>query len=130
MRGGAAKAEAIPVRGKTLEGKSPGELHVLVGLNRRLEVVDSRVEQSLEDEGCSEGLFIMERSASARCFGTCDGKAEPRRGSKVFQRQEGNGAGNGVRLHGRSKALEGEPHERIWHETRSAGSGRMKAPRG
>jgi hypothetical protein len=77
MRGGAAKAEAIPVRGKTLEGKSPGELHALVGLNRRLEVVDSRVEQSLEGEGCSQGLFIMERSASARCFGACDGKAGP-----------------------------------------------------
>jgi hypothetical protein len=46
------------------------------------------------------------------------------------QRQEGNGAGDGVRLHGRSKALKGEPQERIWHETRPAGPGRTKTPRG
>jgi hypothetical protein len=49
---------------------------------------------------------------------------------KAFQHQEGNGAGDGERLHGRSKALKGEPQERIRHETRPAGSGRMKASGG
>jgi hypothetical protein len=44
------------------------------------------------------------------------------------QRQEGNGTGDGVRLRGRSKALKGEPQERIRHETRPAGSGRIEAP--
>jgi hypothetical protein len=51
-------------------------------------------------------------------------------GRKAFQRQEGTDAGDSVRLHGRSKALKGEPHERIRHETRPAGSGRIKAPGG
>jgi hypothetical protein len=46
------------------------------------------------------------------------------------ERHEGNGAGDGVRLRERKKALEGEPQERIRHETRPAGSGRMKASRG
>jgi hypothetical protein len=49
---------------------------------------------------------------------------------KAFQHQEGNGAGDGERLHGRSKALKGEPQERIRHETRPAGSGRTKASGG
>jgi hypothetical protein len=30
----------------------------------------------------SKGFFIWVRSASARCFGACDGQSEPRRGSK------------------------------------------------
>jgi hypothetical protein len=55
-------------------------------------------------------------------------------GSRVMRRtsqhQEGNGAGDGERLHERSNALKGEPQERIWHETRPAGSGRIKASRG
>jgi hypothetical protein len=34
----------------------------------------------------------------------------------MCQRQEGIGAGNSVRLRERSKALKGEPHERIWPE--------------
>jgi hypothetical protein len=49
---------------------------------------------------------------------------------KAWKRQEGSGAGNGVRLRGRNKALKGEPQERIRHETRPVGSGRMKAPGG
>jgi hypothetical protein len=59
MRGGAAKAVAIPARGNTLEGKSPGELRARVGLNRRPGVADSRVEQSPEVEGRFRGLAHM-----------------------------------------------------------------------
>jgi hypothetical protein len=52
-------------------------------------------------------------------------------GTGRFQkRQEGNGAGDSVRLHGRRNALKGEPQERIRHETRPAGSKRIKASRG
>jgi hypothetical protein len=47
-----------------------------------------------------------------------------------IQRHEGNGAGDGVRLRERSKALEGKPHERIWSETRPASMGTVNAPRG
>jgi hypothetical protein len=68
--------------------------------------------------------------ALARCFGTRDGLAVLGQVGWSFQRQEGRGAGNGVQLHERRKALKGEPHERIWHETRPAGSGRFKASRG
>lgn len=50
--------------------------------------------------------------------------------SRLSQRQEGIGVGNGARLHGRGKALEGEPHERIWYEIRPAGPERVKASRG
>jgi hypothetical protein len=87
------------------------------------------VEQSPEDEGRLDGLPTMGaagpwRGVSALATGTVvlgkDGRA--------FQRQEGNDAGDGERLHERSKALKGKPHERIWHETRPAGSGRTKAP--
>jgi hypothetical protein len=46
------------------------------------------------------------------------------------ERQEGCGAGNGVRLCERNKALEGEPQERDRHETGPAGVGRSKASRG
>jgi hypothetical protein len=42
------------------------------------------------------------------------------------QRQEGTGAGDGVRLRERSKALKGEPQERIWSETWPAGSVTVK----
>ena len=34
----------------------------------------------------------------------------------VSKRHEGRGVGDGVRLRERSKALKGEPHERIWSE--------------
>jgi hypothetical protein len=47
-----------------------------------------------------------------------------------FQRQEGNDAGDGERLHEGSKALKGEPQERIRHEIRPADSERMKVSRG
>jgi hypothetical protein len=66
----------------------------------------------------------------ARRFGACDSPRGLGEEGRVAQRQEGNGAGDGERLHGRNKALKGEPHERIWHETRPAGSGRTKAPGG
>jgi hypothetical protein len=65
--------------------------------------------------------------AAPRCSRRATG---PRVMRKAFQHQEGNGAGDGERLHERRKALKGEPHERIWHETRPAGSGRIKASRG
>jgi hypothetical protein len=49
---------------------------------------------------------------------------------KGFERHEGMGAGDGVRLRERRNALKGKPHERIWHEIRPAGSGRIEAPGG
>jgi hypothetical protein len=49
---------------------------------------------------------------------------------KGLERHEGMGAGDGVRLRERRNALKGKPHERIWHETRPAGSGRIEAPGG
>jgi len=42
------------------------------------------------------------------------------------ERHEGIGAGDGVQLCGRKKALKGEPHERIWHEIGPVGEGRIK----
>jgi hypothetical protein len=71
-----------------------------------------------------------ERLASARCFGARDGRSGLGRYGKAFQHQEGNDAGDGERLHERSKALKGEPQERIRHETRPAGSGRTEASGG
>jgi hypothetical protein len=65
--------------------------------------------------------------AAPRCLRRAVG---PRVIRKAFQRQEGNGAGDGELLHERSKALKGEPQERIRHETRPAGSGRIEASRG
>jgi hypothetical protein len=44
MRGDAVKAVVGPARGNTLEGKSPGELRARIGLNRRFDVADSRME--------------------------------------------------------------------------------------
>jgi hypothetical protein len=40
---------------------------------------------------------------SARCFGACDGPGVLGEVGRVVQRQEGNGAGDGERLHGREK---------------------------
>jgi hypothetical protein len=51
-------------------------------------------------------------------------------GSLAGERHEGTGVGDGVRLHERGKALEGEPQERIWPETRPAGTGWSKASGG
>jgi hypothetical protein len=123
------KAVAIPVRGKTLEGRSPGELRSRVGLNRRHGQADSRVEQSLEGEGCSDGFPTNEiqswREASADATDRFSGDV---RGHQ--KRQEGRGAGDGELLHERNKALKGEPQERIRHEIGPAGSRWMKASRG
>jgi hypothetical protein len=90
------------VRGKTLEGRSPGELRAPVGLNSRLIVADSRVEQDPVGEEARPGvsdlgsdffwlLELLGRGAK-RC---------------VIQRHEGRGVGDGVRLHERSNALKG-----------------------
>jgi hypothetical protein len=49
---------------------------------------------------------------------------------KALKRQEGNGAGNSVRLRGRKKALEGDPKSGSGMKQGRAGSGRMKAPGG
>jgi hypothetical protein len=100
------------------------------GLTRRREVADSRVEQSPEGEGRPEGRSTWGTTVSARCFGARDGRSGLGSYGKAFQHQEGNGAGDGERLHGRSKALKGEPQERIRHEKRPAGSGRIEASRG
>jgi hypothetical protein len=45
-RGG--EGRAVPARGRTLEGRSPGELRAVAGLNRRRQVADSRVERNPE----------------------------------------------------------------------------------
>jgi hypothetical protein len=100
------------------------------GLNHRRRVADSRVEQSPEGEGHQEALSTWGAQELARRFGARDGPGGLGEEGRVVQRQEGNGAGDGERLHGRNKALKGKPHERIWHDTRPAGSGRTKAPRG
>jgi hypothetical protein len=87
------------------------------------------VEQSLEGEGCSDGFPTNEiqswREASADATDRFSGDV---RGHQ--KRQEGRGAGDGELLHERNKALKGEPQERIRHETRPAGSERIKASRG
>ena len=96
------------------------------GLNRRIEVTDSRVEQSPEGEGRSDGKPIWGADGMAHCFGGCDDRQRLGSVEGTSQRQEGNGAGDSVRLHGRNKASKGEPQERIRHETRPAGLGRTK----
>jgi hypothetical protein len=119
------KAGPFQLGVNTLESESPREPRARASLTRWWEVADSRVEQSPEGEGRSAGLPIMSGRVGCLHLACSGGQV---RGA--FQRQEGNGAGDGVRLHGRSNALEGEPQERIRHETRPAGSGRMKAPGG
>jgi hypothetical protein len=91
------------VRVNTLEGGSPGELRAAPGLNSRGYVADSRVEQDPEGEVVGQGFsgagfdrfFGFVRTGGWESYMAFD------------QRQEGNGAGDGVRLHERSKALEG-----------------------
>jgi hypothetical protein len=102
---------------------------LVAGLNRRWWVADSRVEQSPEGEGvpgpASETAWLQVASVSCRRlrpvladfgrwgreveravvgFDRC-GAREVGNGSS--KRQEGNVAGDSVRLHGRSKALKG-----------------------
>jgi hypothetical protein len=93
-------------------------------------VADSRAEQGLEDEAAPRAFPSWEPAALARRLGIRDEMPAFGLDRGVSERQEGTGAGDGERLHERSKALKGEPHERIWHETGPAGSGRMKASRG
>lgn len=62
--------------------KGPGELRAGFQSKPLDSVADFRVEQNPEDDGTYK---------------------------KCFQRQEGNGTGNGVRLRGRKKALKGDP---------------------
>jgi hypothetical protein len=94
-------------------------------------VADSRAEQSPEVGWCTDGSLRVWSLCWRSILGTCDrGEAILVELDEQIQRQEGTGAGNGVRLRERSKALKGEPHERIRHETRSAGTGRMKTSRG
>jgi len=76
------KAGSSQRAGEPWREKGPGELRAESRPNPLSSVADSRVEQNPEDGGA------------------CDGR---------LKRQEGNGAGNGVRLRGRNKALEGDP---------------------
>jgi hypothetical protein len=85
--------------------------------------------KALKVRGCSDD-FQSHVGFLARRFGNRDLGAERRLDRGCWQRQEGRGVGDGVRLRGRNKALEGEPHERIRHEIRPASSERKKAPRG
>lgn len=91
-------------------------------------MADSRAEQNPEVGGFSAGLNSTVSVPLARFGATWSVSAV--RLEQAVQRQEGIDAGDGVRLRGRKKALEGEPHERIWHETRPAGPERVKASRG
>jgi hypothetical protein len=86
--------------------------------------------KALKTRGVKKAYPLWGWLGSARRFGVRDGSAVLGKAGRAQQRQEGNGVGDGERLHGRSKALKGKPHERIWHETRPAGSGRIKASRG
>jgi len=88
------------------------------------------VEESPEVEGRLLGLPTMGTGELARRFGARDGEFDL---GEVCGRR--NGRRERVpetvrRLRGRRKALKGEPHERIWYETRPADAGRMKAPGG
>jgi hypothetical protein len=115
--------------GKPWRGESPREPRAHVGLNRRPEVADSRVEESPEDEGRSRGLSTWE-TAVARRFGARDA-SESRKGSGAFSNGKRARAPETVtRLHERKKALKGEPQERIRHEIRPADVEWMKASRG
>jgi hypothetical protein len=103
---------------------------LVIGLNSRWQVADSRVEQSPEGEGVRGPVSEAARlqvaygqlppvSAGVRRLrsavprgGAHGGRFRPfavrvRRCSGSSERQEGKGAGDGVRLHGRSKALKG-----------------------
>jgi hypothetical protein len=86
--------------------------------------------KALKTRGDKKASPLWGSSGLARCFGTCDSSVVLGKVGRSSQRQEGNGAGDGERLHERSNALKGEPHERIRHETRPAGSRRIKAPGG
>jgi hypothetical protein len=86
--------------------------------------------KALKTRGVKKAYPLWGRPGLARRFGACDSLVVLGKDGRASQRQEGNGAGDGERLHGRSKALKGKPHERIRHETRPAGTGRNKAPGG
>ena len=73
------------------------------GLNHRQRVADSRVEQSPVGEAHQEPLSTWGARDSARRFGACDGLWGLGEDGRVVQRQEGNDAGDGERLHGRKK---------------------------
>jgi hypothetical protein len=87
-------------------------------------VPDSRTAEALEAGVAVSGLviapfFCLQGQTSGVHLAATDA-----------ERHEGCGAGNGVRLCGRNKALEGEPQERDRHETGPAGVGRSKASGG
>jgi len=130
MREGTVKAGSVHRGRKPWRVESPREQRARLGLNSRNEVADSHVEQCPEVEGRSVGLPNMGASFLARRFGACDGGWLSGGVAGRQKRREGSGVGNGVRLRERGKALKGEPHERIWHETRPAGVGRIEASRG
>jgi hypothetical protein len=56
QEGRRGEGRAVPARGKTLEGRSPGELRAPGGLNSRLTVADSRVEQDPVGEEARPGV--------------------------------------------------------------------------
>jgi hypothetical protein len=86
--------------------------------------------KALKVRGVSKAFPLWGPGSFGAAFRHRVGRAGPRVGWRAFQHHEGRGVGDGERLHGRSKALKGEPHERIRHETRPAGSGRIKASGG
>jgi hypothetical protein len=105
VRGSSAKVERSCRGGEPWRAQAQGSYVLGSGLNRRLEVADSRVEKSPEGEGRWEGhgddaLTEVAQAAEER-------EIEPRQ-DEGLERQEGNGAGDGVRLHERRKASKGE----------------------
>jgi hypothetical protein len=97
------EGSVVPRIERALRDTSPGEPCARVGLNRRLEVADSGVEQSPEGEGRSKrrkpGPQDAERS---------EGRWETMRKDVRHNDRRATGVGDGARLHARNKALKGE----------------------
>jgi hypothetical protein len=92
--------------GKPWRGESPGEPRAHVGLNRRPEVVDSRVEESPEDEGRSRGLSNMGNGGGAALRRSRLLRVSERFGG-VFKRQEGTSTGDGDQAAREEQSSEG-----------------------
>jgi hypothetical protein len=100
------KAAPSAGRENTLEGEQPQESYEPgIGLNRRRRAMDSRVEQSPEGEGRLRGFHNVVRHRAPFSDGTRCRRAWSRRAGTNDKRARG--AGDGVRLRGRRKALKG-----------------------
>jgi len=93
---------------------------LLIGLNSRRAAADSRVEQTPVGEGGQRSLH------QGAHFGAC--RAASRPGHPNDKR--GTASETAYGCAGGAKLWRVQPHERIRHETRPAGTGRMNASRG